>query len=577
MLRTTRSRSLVRTGAAGASALLMAGAALLAGAPAGAAAGSAGIAEYAPPASTTLTVPKPYDDLSFYVCGATPNGTARIYSADTGRDIYSLSGDAMEFVGRAKGCQVPYAPTDVAEFGFLGSELHWSLAAAGDSTQDLGSGEVLQDGRNIIPTTSRIERTMTAGDDGAKLSYGTVNQVQTPNSLDWVGGGYTVILHVIDPHLQLTKQVCLAGTGCDAADDAQWGTTTTVATGSDVQWRLTAKNTGNIALADVRVSDDVLTGGTATGNDCAGASVVASLAPGASAAVTCSTAGVKGAGDVVNSAKLTSTFTDPSGGRILSRFTDGVGSNIDSASVRTVAPAIALVKQVCATGTGCDVADDAQWTDRVTVPFGTDAQWRLTVTNTGNTTLLDVVPTQENLTGGVEGPSKECESLAFGTLAAGQKKSLDCTTTGIVDTTQDAVNHAVVRGMPADDAGTPYDTLYPAGVSTPEATAAVATSVLVLEPEPGVTGPPITPAPGDETTPEPPATGVVVSDGLPPAPAGNGVKAVPSATHAEALASTGLDATLGGAAALLLLSTGAAVLVVRRRAVRGTVRQAARG
>jgi hypothetical protein len=238
--------------------------------------------------------------------------------------------------------------------------------------------------------------------------------------------------------------------------------------------------------------------------------------------------------------------------------------------VRTLTPAIALVKQVCATGTGCDIAVDSQWTDRVTVPLGTDAQWRLTVTNTGNTTLIDVVPTQENLTGALEGPSKECEALAFGTLAPGEKKSLSCTTTGIVDTTQDAVNHAVVRGVPADESGTAYTALYPDGVSTPEATAAVATSALVVDPQPGVTGPPLAPAPGgdegSDTSAQPPVIEPVPSGS--PAPGTGVTSTLPSASSATALASTGLDATLGGAAAALLLAGGVTMLLLRRRAAR---------
>src|SRR5689334_18426853 len=97
MQRTTRSRPLVRTGAAGASALLLAGAALLAATPAGAATGS-GIAEYAPPAPTTLTVPKPYDDLSSQVCdGTSAYGPANILAANSADgDVYALPGDTVQ-------------------------------------------------------------------------------------------------------------------------------------------------------------------------------------------------------------------------------------------------------------------------------------------------------------------------------------------------------------------------------------------------------------------------------------------------------------------------------------------------
>src|SRR5689334_11837911 len=147
MLRTTRSpsRFLARTGAVSVSALLTAGAALFAGTPAGAAT-DAGIAEYVPPASTTLTVPTPYDDLSSQVCdGASAYGPANILAANGGDgDVYALPGDTVQLVGVAKGCQKRYAgDTSSLTFGFLASEVGWEIQPAGGAAaQSLGQGTI---------------------------------------------------------------------------------------------------------------------------------------------------------------------------------------------------------------------------------------------------------------------------------------------------------------------------------------------------------------------------------------------------------------------------------------------------
>lgn len=289
------------------------------------------------PDPVSLTVPAPYDDLASTVCdGVNAIAASKIQSIDgIVKDVYALAGDSVELVGVAKACQWQAGPADAKEWGFAAAEVHWTKTRVGGTADDLGPETVVQEGRSAVPTTSSTTQALVVADDGARVTFGNYGPVTSPNGLDDVSTATTVFLHVLDPRLQLTKEVCATATGCALDDPAGWVPETTAVTGSDVQWRLTATNIGNVALTDVTVGHDDLTGGTATGNGCAGQLVVAELAVGASASIACVTTGVAGTGPVVNTAELTSGFADPSaGGRLLARFPGGVGSGPADARVQ---------------------------------------------------------------------------------------------------------------------------------------------------------------------------------------------------------------------------------------------------
>src|SRR6478735_7081588 len=121
------------------------------------------IPEPATPPPLTFGVAQPYNDLASAVCaGDQAAAIARIQS--TGgfvKDIYTLPGDTVELIGLAKACQWQAASTDALQWGFTGGELHWTLTPAGATTaQELGSGTILQEGRTVIPTVSRLSRTL---------------------------------------------------------------------------------------------------------------------------------------------------------------------------------------------------------------------------------------------------------------------------------------------------------------------------------------------------------------------------------------------------------------------------------
>ncbi|MEN0084892.1 MAG: hypothetical protein AAGC66_09000 [Leifsonia sp.] len=290
------------------------------------------------PAPVSMTVGAPYDDLSSTVCdGTNAIAVSKIQSTDGFvKDLYALPGDTVELVGVAKACQWQAAPTDVLEWGFTTREFRWTKTLADGLFADLGNQTVIQQGRSGVPTTSSIMQTVGLPDDGARLTFGNIAPVTSPNNQDTVSTATTVFLHVIDPRLQLKKEVCVTVTGCDPADDASWVEKTQATPGAAVQWRLTATNLGNVPLTNVRVASDVLSGGTGTNNGCVGRTVTADLPVGGSASIVCVLDGAAAAGDgpITNTAELTSGFVDPTpGGRLLARFPDGVTSGTADAAV----------------------------------------------------------------------------------------------------------------------------------------------------------------------------------------------------------------------------------------------------
>ncbi|MBK9159080.1 MAG: SdrD B-like domain-containing protein [Propionibacteriaceae bacterium] len=89
----------------------------------------------------------------------------------------------------------------------------------------------------------------------------------------------TVDQGITVPGIALSKQVCLKGSGCNQATDADWGETASVFTGETVEWRMTVTNTGGMTLTDVTVTDPLVPGCAKT---------FASIAPSAVQVYTCS-------------------------------------------------------------------------------------------------------------------------------------------------------------------------------------------------------------------------------------------------------------------------------------------------
>ena len=157
-------------------------------------------------------------------------------------------------------------------------------------------------------------------------------------------------VNVIDPSLSITKDVDKA----------------VVHAGTSVQWTITVKNTGDVALSHVTVTDS-------DAPDCD--TVIELLAANTTAApITCTAWIIE---DTTNVATATGTDT----------LDKSVGPVSDSASVDVIAPGLSITKSV----------------DQPVVLSGTIVEWRIAVTNTGDVDLTNVVVSDPN--------ASECDTV----------------------------------------------------------------------------------------------------------------------------------------------------------------------
>jgi len=187
-----------------------------------------------------------------------------------------------------------------------------------------------------------------------------------------------------------------------------------ITSGQTATWSIVVANSGNVTLANVRVTD-----AQAPGCDRTSASLpaLASMAPGASATFTCTRANVTSAFTNV----AVAAGTPPSGGDVTAS---------DSANVRVQAapftPPPAPVRHPSIT---IEKNPDSQTTSQ-----GGTATFRITVTNNGDVTLHDVTVTDPL--------SPDCDR-DLGTLAPNASRIYTCTRPGVA---RAFVNHAAAVG-----------------------------------------------------------------------------------------------------------------------------------
>jgi uncharacterized repeat protein (TIGR01451 family) len=181
------------------------------------------------------------------------------------------------------------------------------------------------------------------------------------------------------------------------------------AAGQTINYNYLVTNTGNVTLSGVGVIDAHV---GLTGLSCPNTI----LAP--SSIETCSatyqvTAADLSAGSIINTA--TAQAVPP-----------GTATPISSlpSSVTVPLGAIAIVKQVCGTevAADCGLGGNGPWTSSVNVPQGDTAYWKVTVTNTGDTSLSNVTVTDPLVPG--------CDITGI-TLAVGASLATYCTTPDI--------------------------------------------------------------------------------------------------------------------------------------------------
>ncbi|MFK3647734.1 hypothetical protein ACI2IY_04775, partial [Lysobacter enzymogenes] len=203
--------------------------------------------------------------------------------------------------------------------------------------------------------------------------------------------------------------------------------------GDTVAYTFAVKNTGNVVLTNVNVTDPLLPSLACT--------AIATLAPGASQTLTCTSGNVYTLTQTdVNNGKVdntaTGTGTTPSGGTV---------SDTDSKTVTiSAAPNLSLKKE----RTGLTDTDNSGG-----VSLGDTLTYTITATNTGNTTLTNVVVSDDKITPA----STTCASVA----PAGT-----CVLTG----TYTVVQADVDAGKVLNNALVTDPTVCPAGSTDPKCT-----------------------------------------------------------------------------------------------------------
>lgn len=569
--------------------------------------------------ATADPAPTPYTPTSY--TAASPSGNlASCVVSTSGGDSKSLMspagvarilvGDSMQFAAAVRNC------AQVVDEGMTSDQVTYAPPAAVMKwTTPAGNGGAVMSLAPECPTAS--------GDVGCAASFATSTYKVTAASALAASGRYVLTtsgalppenddllpqpygstasqaLSVIDPQLKLEKQVCVnsgvtdgdgtgAGEGCDPADPSVWVPSQLVAVGSNVTWKLTVTNTGNVNLQDVAIVNDASTPVTDT-SACVGSPTSSTLASGAtfsaatgkwsvspdatgvwpggaSSSLVCTTKA--GSVAIVNAAHANATFaeTDPNGAPLVNRFSDPadgnshrVPSNDPSAKVYPVNPELTLAKFVCVTGTGCApyTKGSTEWVKSTLVPTGTDADWAIVVTNTGSVPLSDVVLSSDAFTNANGDNVSNCAvGTAFpsptgdGLLAVGASTSIACSTTNV--TNQDAasplINTAQASAMPVvvnpDAPGQPAPSIV---VDTLLSNVDAASVLTTTDPIPPVL-PSVDPT-EDPTVPQPDPS-----------------EAAPSPSDPASLASTGSDAVVPLLVGAVMVAVfGGAVFVARRR------------
>jgi len=211
----------------------------------------------------------------------------------------------------------------------------------------------------------------------------------------------------------------------------------TIAVGDEIIWEYTVTNTGTLDIINAVVVDDqnetvVCPSGTAD---------IPRIAPGD--AIVCTATGVAVAGPYTNGSSVSGQPVDANG----TPFGDPVSDSDPSAYTGVVpfvpAPGVDIEKDT--NGEQADIAGEGP-----TLAVGDAVIWTYVVTNTGNTTLIEVSVTDSDASvviGCAPGTSNVIASLGVGEEAT-------CTATGVA-VAGDYRNTADVSGQPIDASGAP--------------------------------------------------------------------------------------------------------------------------
>ncbi|MEU0885643.1 hypothetical protein ABZ345_44270 [Lentzea sp. NPDC005914] len=227
------------------------------------------------------------------------------------------------------------------------------------------------------------------------------------------------------PALNVVKEVCTSSTpvNCGPGGSGPWAENTLVPAGSTAYWRIRVTNPTTVDIPGATLNDTMAPA-------CATAAGTFAVLAGQTVTFHCNSPGLTTA--LVNS--VTARFVPPG--------SPAGTTPIDTApdTARADVHALTIAKQVCASlaAADCGAGGAGPWAELATIPAGTTAHWKITVTNTGSVDLTGATVTDAAQPG--------CATAA-GTfsLAAGASASFYCSTTNV---TAGSTNIVTARYVP---------------------------------------------------------------------------------------------------------------------------------
>ncbi|MFG2909765.1 hypothetical protein ACGF13_32490 [Kitasatospora sp. NPDC048286] len=295
------------------------------------------------------------------------------------------------------------------------------VTAAG--TFDLAVGASHQVFCDLTNVTTHTVNTVTASGHGPD---GT--PVTTPPS------DATVDVPAPTPSISINKEVCTSTNAADCVEGGSgpWAKSTTIPSGNTAYWRITVTNTGTVPVTGITLTDSV-------SPSCVTAAGTFDLAAGASHQVFCDLMNVTA--HTVNT--VTASGHGPDGTPVTTPPSDATVDVTPPA-----VPSISINKEVCTStnAADCMASGPGPWAKNTTVPSGSTAYWRITVTNTGNVPVTGITLT--------DSVSPSCVTAA-GTfdLTVGASRQVFC---DLANVTQRTVN-TVTASFPGPG-GTPITT-----------------------------------------------------------------------------------------------------------------------
>ncbi|NGY58073.1 hypothetical protein G7043_03900 [Lentzea sp. NEAU-D13] len=232
------------------------------------------------------------------------------------------------------------------------------------------------------------------------------------------------------PALNIAKEVCASSTpaNCGPGGTGPWAENTLMPAASTAYWRIRVSNPTTVDIPGATLNDPAAPA-------CATAAGTFAVLAGQTVTFHCNSPGLTTA--LVNS--VTARFVPPG---------SPVGTTpIDTApdTARADVHALTIAKQVCSSlvAADCGAGGAGPWAELATIPAGTTARWKITVTNTGSVDLTGATITD------VAEPGCATAAGTF-SLAAGASTSFYCSTTNVAaGNTNTVTAQYVPPGSPA--------------------------------------------------------------------------------------------------------------------------------